>query len=314
MSIQIPKNVKEERLRWIKPIADKEISLINVNRVCPHGKRTLERWLSNYKRYGEEGLEPKSTRPKSSPGETPIRIKNRVIEMRSETKECALKLKWKLEGENIFLHERTIGKFIKNHGLTRKYRTRKISYKYVKALIKQGDILEIDIKYVPDPVEGKRYYQFSAIDVATKWKLMVPYDNQSNYNAIKFLNRVNNSFPYKIKSVKTDNAAIFTNRYVGYKKSADPSNPKIHPFDIECQKLGIEHYLIDPGKPQQNGTVERSHRTDQEHFYNDVQFHSFEELKYKMKLWNMYYNNLPHCSLGGKTPNQMLQLVRNINN
>jgi len=310
MCIQIPKNVKEERLRWIKPIADGEVKLKDVARVCKHGKRTLERWLSDYKKSGGSGLEPKSTRPRSSPKETSIRIRNRVIEIRLETKECAMKLKWKLEDENIYLHERTISKFIKNEGLTRKYRVRKINYKYIRARLKPGELLEIDVKYVPDPIEGKRCYQFTAADVSSRWRLMIPYDNQSNYNAIKFLNEVIKVFPYKITAIKTDNAAIFTNRYTGYQKSIDPLNPKLHPFDIECRKLNIIHYLIDPGKPQQNGTVERSHRTDQEYFYDNTICKTFEELKYKMKLWNMYYNDLPHCSLQGKTPNQMLQLTR----
>jgi len=72
--------------------------------------------------------------------------------------------------------------------------------------------------------------------------------------------------------------------------------------------LGIEHYLIDPGKPQQNPFVERSHREDQEKFYEQNQFKSFEELKYKLRVWNMEYNNTKHCSLNGKTPNQALGL------
>ena len=70
-------------------------------------------------------------------------------------KECAMKLKWKLEDENIYLNERTIGKFIKTEGLTRKYRVRKINYKYVRAELKQGELLEIDVKYVPSPIGGK---------------------------------------------------------------------------------------------------------------------------------------------------------------
>ena len=75
----------------------------------------------------------------------------------------------------------------------------------------------------------------------------------------------------------------------------------------------MEHYLIDPGKPAQNGKVERSHRTDQESFYDQLVFKSFEELRYKLKLWNMYYNDLEHCGLNGKTPNQALRLgVQNV--
>ncbi|HDZ54515.1 MAG TPA: hypothetical protein ENI19_02375 [Candidatus Nealsonbacteria bacterium] len=48
--------------------------------------------MHNYKIYGEEGLEPKSTRPKTNPKETPIRIKERIIELRKEKKQCALKV------------------------------------------------------------------------------------------------------------------------------------------------------------------------------------------------------------------------------
>ena len=68
-------------------------------------------------------------------------------------------------------------------------------------------------------------------------------------------------------------------------------NPKLHQFDILCQRYNIIHYLIDPGKPNQNGKVERSHRTDQEMFYNRYVFKNIEELK-KIRIWNTNYNNL----------------------
>ncbi|MBU4204703.1 integrase core domain-containing protein [Patescibacteria group bacterium] len=54
--------------------------------------------------------------------------------------------------------------------------------------------------------------------------------------------------------------------------------------------------------------MERSHRTDQQKFYDQLIFQSFEDLKYKLRLWNMYYNDTKHCGLNGKTPNQALRL------
>jgi len=72
MAIYMAKTIKEERLRWVKPIAEKRVKLVNVEKVCPHSKRSLERWLSAYKRDGEDTLEPKATIPKTSPNETPI--------------------------------------------------------------------------------------------------------------------------------------------------------------------------------------------------------------------------------------------------
>ena len=73
----MPKNIKEERLRWILPIINKETRLVDMAEFCPHGKRILKRWRAAYRKYGEAGLEPKSTRPKTNPKETPIRIKAR---------------------------------------------------------------------------------------------------------------------------------------------------------------------------------------------------------------------------------------------
>ncbi len=98
----------------------------------------------------------------------------------------------------------------------------------------------------------------------------------------------------------------YTNYYLGTNKRSDMTVKTLHGLDVFCAKHDIIHYLIDPGKPAQNGTVERSHRSDQESFYDRNQFNSFGELQKKMKEWNIYYNNLEHCGLNGKTPNEFL--------
>ncbi|MEA3399483.1 MAG: helix-turn-helix domain-containing protein [Patescibacteria group bacterium] len=133
MSINMAKTIKEEKLRWILPIINKEVRLIDISKVCPYSKRSLERWLSEYRKYGEQGLIPKSTEPKTQKEETPIWIKERIIKIRKKTKKCSLKIHWQLEKEGIIIHERTVGKILKKEGLVRKYRVKKIKYKYIKA-------------------------------------------------------------------------------------------------------------------------------------------------------------------------------------
>jgi transposase InsO family protein len=306
MCTKIPNNTLEERLRWIMPIVQKDVRLIHVARVFPGGQRTLERWVKLYREFGEEGLVPRSTRPRSQPNETPIRIKERIIELRKETKLCAKKLNYKLKKEEIAVSDRLIGKVLKTEGLIKKYRTRKLKYKYIKVPLSPGELVEMDIKYVPKRLKNKRYYQFTAIDCASRWRYLEIYDDMGNGNAIKFLNKVIEKASFKIRAIKTDNGSCFTNRYTGYLKSADPVNPRLHPLDIECQKLNIIHYLIDPGKPAQNGKVERSHRTDQEMFYDRRNFNTVLGLKRAIKQWNNQYNNLEHCALDGLTPNEAL--------
>ena len=309
MCTKLPETIKEERLRWILPIHNKQVKIDEVIKVCPHSKRTLERWLSKYKKLGEAGLEPESTRPKTNPKETPIHIKEEVLAYRRETKLCALKMKWRLEKRGIKLCERVIHKFIKAEGLERKYRIRKPSFKKPKVELKPGELVEIDVKYVPDKINGKRYYQFTAIDCATRWRYLKVYDQQTNVDTLDFLAEVIKRFPQAIKAIKTDNGAIFTNRYTGYLKSIDPFNPNFHALDLECQRLGITHYLIDPGKPAQNGCVEKSHGFDQDHFYDEIEYGTADELKYQIKLWTMWYNDLEHIGLNGKTPSEALNLA-----
>lgn len=300
------KTIKEEKLRWILPVINKEIRLVNLVKIYPYSKRSLERWLADYKKYGEVGLEPKSTEPKTQPKETSIRIKERVIEIRKQTKKCALKIHWQLEKEGIDIHERTVGKILKKENLVKKYRIKKIKYKYIKAARQPGELIEIDVKYVPGKIKNKRYYQYTAIDTASRWRHLEVYDEQANHHSILFLKEVMKKFEYKIQAIKTGNGSIFTNYYTSITKRSDMTVKTIHALDIFCAKNNIIHYLIDPGKPAQNGTVERSHREDQEKFYDQNKFKTFKSLQKELKKWNMYYNNLEHCGLNGKSPNEFL--------
>ncbi len=71
-----------------------------------------------------------------------------------------------------------------------------------------------------------------------------------------------------------------------------------------CNTYGIEHKKIRPRTPWHNGKVERSHRNDQERFYNYLKFYSFNDLQEQMKRYLNRSNNIPMSVLGWKSPNQ----------
>ncbi len=313
MSIHMSETIQEERLRWVLPIVVGDVRLCDVATICPYGKRTLERWVAAYREGGKEALIPRSTRPKTSPNETPIHIKEQVIALRKKTGLCAKKLSWKLGKEGIVIHERVAGKIIKKEGLVRTYRVRKMKTKYVKVPLLPGELVEIDVKYVPGTIMERSYFQYTAIDCSSRWRYLLAYEEMNITNSIRFLGSVLSVFPHRIRSVKTDNGSIFTNYYLGTNKRSDMTVKTLHAFDIFCQNQGIIHYLIDPGKPAQNGKVERSHREDQEKFYEKNTFSSFRDLQKKMRQWNMYYNDLENCGLNGKSPNEFLKEFELIN-
>lgn len=302
------KNIQEERVRWVEMVENSDQRLKDIILIFPYSGRTLKRWLKEYREKGEAGLIPKSTAPKTQPNETPIRIKERVIELRKQTKLCAKKLHWRLKKEGLVVPVSTIGKILKQEGLVRKYKVRKIKYKYIRVERQRGELVEIDVKYVPGRIVGRRYYQYTAIDTASRWRYLQVYDEFTSFHSVCFLKEVMSVFKYKIQAIKTDNGQIFTNYYLGTNKRSDVTVKTIHSLDLFCRENNIIHYLIDPGKPAQNGCVERSHREDQEKFYEQNAFKTFTDLKNKIRIWNNYYNNLEHCGLDGKTPNEMLEL------
>ena len=310
MTVKMNKNIQEERYFWIKPIIDKKMKYRDVLKTCPHSKRSLERWVSLYKKEGIDALIPKNTKPLHSPNKTKDNLRNEVIKLKKKEGLCSQKIHWRLKKtKNINIPVSTVSKIIKDEGLTRKYRIKKIKYKHIKTSLSIGDIIEIDVKHVPGPIEGKKYQQYTAIDLASRWRYLKIYDEESTFNSIRFLKEIIKRFPKTIKAIKTDNHSTFTNYYLGSLKRSDMTVKTIHALDRFCKSKNIVHYLIDKGKPNQNGKVERSHREDQEKFYDKNDFKTIQELKRKIRIWNNYYNNLEHCGLDGKTPNEMLKSI-----
>ena len=77
-----------------------------------------------------------------------------------------------------------------------------------------------------------------------------------------------------------------------------------HAFEVECARLEIARKRIKPRTPEHNGKVERSHRTDQQKFYNRMSFYSLEDLKRQGAAWMKRYNDMPKAVLGYRSPNE----------
>jgi len=309
MTAKMPQTIQEERYRWIKPLLDKEMKMFQLLTICPHSESSLKRWKRAFKLDGMEGLTPISTKPKTQPNETPIRIKERVIEHRKKTRLCAKKVHWQLKKQGLIVPVSTIGKILKDEGLVKKYRIKKIKYKHLRVERKPGELVEIDVKHVPGPIKGRKYHQYTAIDTASRWRHLEVFDQETSNHSVEFLKIVMERFPLPIQAIKTDNHSTFTNYYLGTNKRSDLTVKTIHSLDIFCGKHDMIHYLIDKGKPTQNGTVERSHGEDQRKFYEQNEFATVSSLKKRIRVWNDYYNDLEHCGLNGKTPNEMVQSV-----
>lgn len=278
---------------------------VDILRVCKKFKCT-ERTLWRWKKLFDgtlESLENKSTRP-----HTPhpnAHTQEEVVTIATLFKKKPNITYNEAYGilRNKIAYNRSYGGFY-NFIRRNNIRVHKEVEKYVAKPYDTPEMLgvkwQMDVKYVPTQCyigqmvyyDDNKYYQYTMIDEASRERFLYPYKEHNIQSTLDFVKRAIVYFGYAPTIIQTDNGSEFTN----VKKPTEKA-PKIHALDILLNKLGIRHQLIRAYTPRQNGKVERSHRSDQESFYDFLKFKTYEELKKKMLKWNIAYNNRPHSSL-----------------
>lgn len=309
------------REKWIKLHLEKNISIPELAKLVGHHENSLYNWKREYLKHGLAGLIDKSKAAHTHPNEYPDDIKDKIKQLRLEKKNRRIPgpitIKQRLEERyDIKISRSGIAGFLNRQGLTDKKASSRIKNK--KQRVKKykihdpGELAQLDIKFALKSYNNHWFYQYSAIDYITDIACGEIYELMSNFESMIFLKSVIRFYPFNILGVQTDNDRVFTNKYTGYDKSADPLNPRLHAFDVLCNELDIKHYLIDKGKPCQNGKIERFHRTCEEEFYQRESFKDLNSLRKKFRDFLYYYNyEREHQGLDGLTPLQKLQTFNN---
>ena len=158
---------------------------------------------------------------------------------------------------------------------------------------------QMDVKYVPKAcytgTDDEKFYQYTMIDESSRERFIYAYKESSSYSTVDFVKRAFIYFGYGPEIIQTDNGGEFTHTQ---------KTKRVHPLDVLCNKLHIEHKTIRPKTPWHNGKVERSHRNDQERFYNHLSFYSYEDLQKQMRQYLRRSNQIPMAVLGWKSPKQ----------
>ena len=90
---------------------------------------------------------------------------------------------------------------------------------------------------------------------------------------IDFIDHIIEKFPFRIREVRTDSGHEFQAK-----------------FHWHVEDLGIRHAYVERGTPQLNGKVERSHRFDQQEFYQLLSYKGDVDLEAKLDEWERFYN------------------------
>lgn len=265
-------------------------------------RQTFYKWMRRYKEYGETGLCNRSKRPLVSPRATSPAIVSKILYLRQNYHFGAGRISNYLNRfHSISIACSTVHKILKDHDLNRlpvnkrKYDRSTTRWKRYEKQI-PGHRVQIDVKFLERiPGTRKRFYQYTAIDDCTRIRVLKIYDKCDQKTAIRFVDEVKKRLPFRVFTVQTDNGSEFQSS-----------------FHWHLQNLDIHHVYIKPRTPRLNGKVERSHRIDDQEFYQLLDKNGVSDniqlYNNKLREWENFYNfNRPHGALDGQTPYERLR-------
>ncbi|MFC1787730.1 DDE-type integrase/transposase/recombinase [Patescibacteria group bacterium] len=171
---------------------------------------------------------------------------------------------------------------------TRKRRAPKPRVDWTKASL-PGDLIQIDTKYISQ--HGTRLYQYTLIDVVSRWRYVEIHRQSDMKTTIDFLGRALKQSAFVTLVIQSDNGSEFGQSVTKWLRDHK-----------------IKHVFSHKGRPTENAYVERSHRTDEEEFYSVGKMgETLQDLRDNVADYmDMYNTKRPHWGLGGKTPQEML--------
>ena len=268
-------------------------------------RKTLYKWLKRYDGTLQSLVE-RSRRPHRSP-------RAHTAEEVRQIRRLAKKHRWEdlilayQEMQEKYGYTRSYGGFKRIVAKLKdvkgnKKRKRRKNKPYQRAEY-PGQKVQVDVKFVPGEcvVDGRKYYQFTAVDECTRWTYRQMYDEHSTYSAEKFLIELIQRCPFPIRQIQTDNGTEFTKALI----SNNPNDKSL--FESKLEENDILYHRIRIATPRHNGKVERQHRIDLQRFYNHLRMYSLEDGRKQLAVYQEKSNEyIKHC-LGLRSPNQVLQ-------
>lgn len=272
-------------------------------------RKTVYKWLSRYDGT-LASLEDRSHRPKTSPRshtEDELRkIRRRLKKYKWTDLILAYQELVEKDGykRSYGSFKRTVSRLRKLKPAKKKKKKRKLE-PYKRADY-PGQKIQIDVKYVPSycVVNGKKYYQYTAVDECSRWTYREMYEEHSTYSSKDFLEKLVRHAPFPIREVQTDNGMEFTNRLVVVKSR------HLTLFEGALLEMGIIYHRIQIATPRHNGKVERQHRIDEARFYKHMKMYNLEDGRRQLAVYQRKSNNYMKTCLGMKTPNQMVKMYQ----
>jgi transposase InsO family protein len=270
-------------------------------------RATAYKWIRRFKEAGDEGLQDRPSRPRTSPHALRRADVDRIVRARVRRK---VGPHW-LAAE-LGLPRSTIYGVLRRHGLSRLAHIDRPSGIPIRRYQKDrpGELLHIDVKKlarIPDggghrmrgranaPHHSKNRvgYEFihSAVDDCSRVAFSQILSNERGETCARFLLDAAAYFAehgVRIEQVMTDEAKNYT---------------RSRAFKDALAAIGATHQTTGPYRPRRNGKVERFNRTLTWEWAYVRLYRSNSDRRRAFSRWLERYNRRrPHTALGGMTP------------
>jgi putative transposase len=154
-----------------------------------------------------------------------------------------------------------------------------------------GELVQVD--HMTVYCNSQNIKDFKAACPVTKMMVTEVYTQATSNTAKRFLEKMQQEFPFPIKSIQVDGGSEF-----------------MAEFEQACEEKGIPLFVLPPKSPKYNGDVERKNGVSQNEFYSQYRGEfKLEVIRPALRQYQGLYNTYrPHQTLAHLTPQEYFKL------
>jgi transposase InsO family protein len=298
------------REHMVRAVLERGMSQAALARQFNTTSKTVGKWVKRFRSEGIVGLRDRSSRPHSSPSQTPVATCDAVVSLRRQ------RHTQQQIADQIGISKATVSRILNRNGLSllSALEPQQPRPRYERA--SPGEIIHFDIKKLGrfnrigyritkdragHTSTGRPGFEcvHVAIDDHSRVAIAEIFPDQKKESAVAFLLQTIAYFGrlgVTVNRVMTDNGSCYRSKA----------------FTRACKQLSIKHIFTKPYTPQTNGKAERFIQTALREWAYATAFENSDQRCSALPFWLHRYNwHRPHASLGKNTPVSRLGLDRN---
>jgi transposase InsO family protein len=298
------------REAMVRAVVDDGLSPAAAARQFNTTAKTVAKWVERFRDEGVGGLQDRSSKPLSSPSQTPAATCAAVESLRRQ------RYTGKQIAAEFGISPATVSRILRRLGLNRLSALEPAEPVRRYERDRPGEMIHIDIKKlgrfnrIGHRITGDRRgqsnsrgvgweYVHVAVDDHSRIAFAKVMPSEKKPSAIAFLKEAiayYDSLGVKVERVMTDNGSCY----------------RSFAFRRACKRLKIKHLRTKPYTPKTNGKAERFIQTSLREWAYAQAYQNSSERKAELPTWLHRYNwHRPHAGIGDTTPISRLGLTEN---